>query len=68
MPEISKSGRIINLTPQPHILSEVLAECDGAERDTGAAGLSHRGESDGLGRDLFGKKRIHRNGAPKNTT
>jgi hypothetical protein len=45
-----------------------LAECDGAKRHTRAARVPHRGESDGLGRDLLGEKRIHQSRTPENTT
>jgi hypothetical protein len=35
-----------------------LAECHEPERHTRAARLPHRGESDGIGGDLFGQKRL----------
>ena len=68
LPQISKSHRIINPATFPHVLRKVLAKCDETECDTGAAGVPYRAKSGGLGGDLFAKKRIYRNGAPKNTT
>ena len=43
-----------------HVLSGVLAICVETERDTSAGRLSNHESSDGVGRGVFGEKRMHK--------
>ena len=43
-----------------HVLSGVLAICVEAERDTSAGRLPNHESSHGVGRGVFGKKRMHK--------
>ena len=42
-----------------HVLSGVLAVCIEAERDTSAGRLPNHESSNGVGRGVFGEKRMH---------
>ena len=42
-----------------HVLSGVLAICGETERDTSAGRVSNHESSDGVGRGVFGEKRMH---------
>ena len=49
---------VVHGWPLQYVLCGVLAICVEAERDTDAGRLPNHESSDGVGRDLFGKKRM----------
>ena len=45
--------------PLQHVVSGILAICVEAEHHTSAGRVPNRASSDGVGRGVFGKKRMH---------
>ena len=61
-PTLLEFGRFVHLALHQYVLSIVLGECVGTERDSSATGVPHRGESDGVGGGVLGEKRVHGSG------
>ena len=66
-PTLLEFGRFIHLASYQYLLSVVLGERLETEHDTSAAGVPHRGQSDGLGGGLLGTKSVHGNRSSGNT-
>ena len=60
-------GRFVHLALHQYVFSVVLGERVETERDTSATGVSHRGESDGVGGGFLREKDVHGSRSLENT-